>query len=68
MKTAASTIALLALFVLGCSDQKKASESDAKDNVLHGQIETMRDAQAVTKQLNEKTQAQDKEAAALAGH
>lgn len=68
MKTAALTLILLALFTAGCSDEKKTSASDAKDNVLHGQIQTMRDASAVTNQLNQKTADQDKEAAALAGH
>ncbi len=68
MKTAAIILALFALFAAGCSDDKKASASDAKDNVLHGQIETVRDAKALTEQLNRKTAAQDKEAAALTGH
>ena len=56
------------LVINGCSENKTASEADKKDHVLRGQIDTMRDAQNVTKTLNESIKAQDEQATQIAGH
>jgi len=64
----ALTMAAALLFLFGCSEQKKETEADKKDHVLRQQIDMMNDAKAAQSALDEKTKAQDAEAAALTGH
>lgn len=61
-------VALLLIVLAGCSNDTQKADDNPKDHVLRNQIDVMHDAEAVSRSLDGKINAQNREANTIAGH